>query len=66
MNTHTRARSSAWTGRAPRTVTEAFGPHASGLRGEREAAHDRQDVIVMCACAVAVVALLGMAALRWI
>ena len=65
MSPHTRARGSAWTGRAPRSMNEAFGPHVS-LPGEREAAYHRNDRIVMWACAIAFAALLAMAALRWI
>ena len=65
MSPHTRARGSAWTGRTPRTMNEAFGPHVS-ISGEREAAHHRNDRIVMWACAIAFAALLAMAALRWI
>lgn len=64
-NTHTRARGSAWTGRAPRTMNEAFGPHVR-LPGERDAAYHRTDLIVMWGCAIAAVALLTMAALAWI
>jgi hypothetical protein len=49
-------------------MNEAFGPHVS-FPGEREAAYhrnDRNDRIVMWACATAFAALLAMAALRWI
>jgi hypothetical protein len=46
-------------------MNEAFGPNVT-LPGEREAAHHRNDRIVMWACATAFAALLAMAALRWI
>jgi len=62
QQTPARAKGSAWTGRAPRTMNEAFGPHVS-LPGEREAAYHRKDRILMLACAVAFAALLAMAAL---
>lgn len=65
MNTHTRAKSSAWTGRAPRSMNEAFGPHVH-LPGEREAAYHRNDRIVMWASAAAAAVLLVFAALSWI
>lgn len=65
QQTPARAKGSAWTGRAPRTMNEAFGPHVS-LPGERKAPYHRKDRIVMWACATAIAALFAMAALRWI
>ena len=65
MNTHTRAKSSAWTGRAPRSMNEAFGPHVH-LPSEQDAAYHRHDRIVMWGCAAVAAALLVFAALSWI
>ena len=64
-HTHTQARSSAWTGRAPRSMNDAFGTHVT-LPGERQAAYHRSDRIVMWASAVAFAALVVMAVLKWI
>ena len=56
MNT----RSSNHTGRFPRSLEEAFGPHTSHHITEDEPPMPAADVVVVVTCTVAAVVLLGL------
>ncbi len=54
------------TRKFPRTLNEAFGPYASGPIQEQTDPMPEADRLVIGICAVAAIALIGMALVGWI
>jgi hypothetical protein len=54
------------TRKHPRTLTEAFGPHTSQRIFEPQQPLPKEDIVVLAACCVAAVVLIGMAVAGWL
>jgi len=57
---------SSYTGRAPRTMAEAFGPYESGPVLEQARSMDWQDVVVLAGSVAAAAVLVVMGLVGWL
>lgn len=55
-----------WSGRAPRSIEDAFGPHASNRITVPKDPMPKSDKIVLVACTLGAVAFVCMVAVGWI